>query len=205
MQLLKGKITQSTTDRPPVFSRKILCRGLCALALWISVASPLSGASFPILPEFQLYHSLGTRGSSYTSGAYGFSLHLFDENSGPGRFLQFLIIHVPHHTAGWQNRLGDVFLESNGQGYEISVHDQWENPEGKGATLSLRHIGWSETSRGGAMLGEAAADLLHMGWSWSPGRSPLVVWLFGLDIASLHLPLDQGLEVQVALGMRTVF
>ena len=176
-----------------------------ALTLLISMATPLHGVTFPILPEFQLYHTTGTRGSSYTSGAYGLTLHLFDEASGPGRYLQFLGIHVPHHTAGWQNRLGNVFLESNGQGYEISVHDQWENPAGKGATLSLRHIGWDETSRGGVMLGEAAADFLHMGWSWSPGRPTMVVWLFGLDIASLHLPHDQGMEIQVALGMRSVF
>lgn len=174
---------------------------------WIIFAFPTSieAASFPVVPEFQVYHSIGSRGSTYLSGAAGLAVHLFDEDSGPGRYLHFLSIMVPSHTMYWQNRLGAVSLVSQGKGFEFGVHDQWSNPAGKGATLSLRHLEWEETQRGSKLLGKASVDQLHMGWSWSAERPGFVVWLLGLDVASLHLPIDRGTELQLALGMRTAF
>ena len=165
----------------------------------------LVAESFPVLPEFQVYHTLGTRGSTYTSGAAGFAVHLFDEDGGPGRYFHLLGIAVSPRTAIWQNRLGEVFVISQGQGYEFGVHDQWTDPAGKGATLSLRHIDWEETQLGARMLGKASVDQLHMGWSWSVNGAGYLVWLLGLDIATLHLPGDRASEIQLALGMRTVF
>ncbi len=162
-------------------------------------------ATFPILPEFQVYHTVGNRGSSYSTGAMGFSLHLYDEPGGPGRYLQFLALQIPQKTLGWNSRIGDLFLSKNGTGYEIAVHDQWVSPAGKGATLALRKIQWPEVQAAGVTLGEASSDTLHMGWSWVSGKPIITVWLLGLDISSLNLPDDRQMEAQLALGMRTVF
>ena len=110
------------------------------LLLLISVSYPILGASFPILPEVQVYHTVGSRGSPYSPGALGLSLHLYDEPAGPGRYLHFLVLSIPEKTVAWKGRVGDLFLSKNGIGFEIGVHDQWVTPSGKGATLSLRKI-----------------------------------------------------------------
>ena len=162
-------------------------------------------ASFPILPELQVYHTVGSRGSTYSTGALGLSLHLYDEAQGPGRYLHLLALSIPAKTIGWKSRVGDLFLSEKGSGFEIGVHDQWVNPSGKGATLSLRKIIWPEVFQGDTELGEASSDILHMGWSWVSGTPIITVWLMGLDIATLNLPYDRKREIQFALGMRTAF
>ena len=163
------------------------------------------GGSFPILPEVQVYHTVGTRGSTYTTGALGLSLHLYDEENGPGRYIHLLALSIPKKTIGWKSRVGDLFLSEKGSGIEIGVHDQWLTPSGKGATLSLRKIVWPGVRQGDTELGEASSDILHMGWSWASGTPIITVWLMGLDVASLNLPNDRQLEMQFALGMRTAF
>ena len=54
---------------------------------WMPQSS--NAESFPILPEVQVYHTLGTGGSNYSSGALGVAVHLFDEDGGPGRYMHF--------------------------------------------------------------------------------------------------------------------
>ena len=105
---------------------------------WMPQSS--NAESFPILPEVQVYHTLGTGGSNYSSAALGVAVHLFDEDSEPGRYMHFLSILVPSKTLGFDARIGNLKTASEGQGFEIGVHDQWVNPAGKGATLSLRRI-----------------------------------------------------------------
>ena len=175
------------------------------LLFLISGSCPILGASFPILPEIQLYHTVGSRGSTYSTGALGLSLHLYDEPAGPGRYLHFLALSVPEKTFYWESRLGDLFLSKNGTGFEIGVHDQWVTPSWKGATLSLRKIQWPMVRKAESDLGEATSDIFHMGWSWITGTPIITVWLMGLDIATLNLPHDRKLEIQLALGMRTAF
>ena len=171
----------------------------------ITANSPVFGASFPILPEAQVYHTVGSRGSTYSTGALGLSLHLYDEPAGPGRYIHLLALSIPAKTIGWKSRVGDLFLSENGSGFEIGVHDQWVNPSGKGATLPLRKIQWPKVRQGDTELGEATSDIVHMGWSWITGTPIITVWLLGLDIATLNLPHDRKLEMQFALGMRTAF
>ena len=175
------------------------------LFFFLSCSIQIFGASFPILPEVQVYHSVGSRGSNYSTGALGLSLHLYDEPSGPGRYLHLLALSIPSKTAVLKSRIGDLFLSENGTGYEIGAHDQWVSPSGKGATLSLRKIYWPKVRQGDAEIGEATSDILHMGWSWITGVPIITVWLMGLDFATLNLPNDRKLEMQFALGMRTVF
>jgi len=175
------------------------------LFFFISGSTQIFGASFPVLPEIQVYHTVGSRGSNYSTGALGLSLHLYDEPTGPGRYLHLLALSIPAKTAAWKSRVGDLFLSENGTGFEIGVHDQWVSPSGKGATLSLRKIQWPEVRQGDTYTGEATSDILHMGWSWISGTPIITVWLMGLDIATLNLPHDRKLEIQFALGMRTAF
>ena len=105
---------------------------------WIPQSS--NAESFPILPEIQVYHTLGTGGSNYSSGALGVAGPLFDEDGGPGRYMHFLSILVPSKTLGFNARIGNLKSASEGQRFEIGVHDQWVNPTKKGTTLSLRRI-----------------------------------------------------------------
>ena len=104
----------------------------------VFVNSTIFGATFPVIPEFQAYHTVGSIGSNYTTGALGISLHLFDDPSGPGRYLHVLALSIPEKTVGWQGKVGSMYLSEKASGFEIGIHDQWQTPAGKGATLSLR-------------------------------------------------------------------
>ena len=165
--------------------------------------STILGATFPILPEFQVYHTVGSRGSTYTTGALGISLHLFDEPSGPGRYLHVLALRVPEKTIAWKSKVGPMYISEKSSGFEIGVHDQWESPAGKGATLSLRKIEWPKIHDGNNEFEESSSDILHMGWNWITGKPIVTVWLLGLDIANLNLPSERKLEIQISLGLRT--
>ena len=48
----------------------------------VFVNSTIFGSTFPVIPEFQVYHTVGSRESTYTTGAIGLSLHLFDFELG---------------------------------------------------------------------------------------------------------------------------
>ena len=98
-----------------------------------------------------------------------------------------------------------MYLIENASGFEIGVHDQWQTPAGKGATLSLRKIKFPKVYEGSKEPEDASSDILHMGWNWITGTPIITVWLLGLDIANLNLPYDRKLEIQIALGMRTEF
>ncbi len=174
---------------------------MLGLGLWLW--GPLLWAqSAPVLPEVQLYHSVGSRNSSYTTLAGGMAIHLFDEVGGPSRYLHVLAVQVPN--AGGQTRLSTFGPETDGRGVELGVHDQWTSPAGKAATLSVRHIEW-EAAEEAPAAEKASLDALHMGWSWESGAADWIVWLFGLDITTLHLPHDRPTELQLALGFRSSF
>ena len=167
--------------------------------------STIFGATFPVLPEFQVYHTVGSRGSTYTTGALGVSLHLFDDHDGPGRYLHVLALSIPEKTIAWKSKVGALYLSERASGFEIGVHDQWQTSAGKGATLSLRKIQWPKVHEGDNEAEEASSDILHMGWNWITGTPIITVWLLGLDIANLNLPHDRKLEIQFTLGLRTAF
>ena len=167
--------------------------------------STIFGATFPVLPEFQVYHTVGSRGSTYTTGALGISLHLFDDPAGSGRYLHVLALSIPEKTIAWKSKVGSLYLSEKASGFEIGVHDQWQTPAGKGATFSLRKIQWSKVHEGDNEAEEASSDILHMGWNWITGTPIITVWLLGLDIVNLNLLHDRKLEIQLALGLRTSF
>ena len=167
--------------------------------------STIIGATFPVLPEFQVYHTVGSRGSTYTTGALGVSLHLFDDSAGTGRYLHVLALSILDKKVAWKSKVGSMYLSENASGFEIGVHDQWQTRAGKGATLSLRKIQWPKLHQGDKDPEEASSDILHMGWNWITGKPIITVWLMGLDIANLNLPHDRKLEIQLALGLRTAF
>ena len=183
----------------------LFSKQLFFLLIIISMSNRIFGASFPILPEVQVYHTVGSRGSNYSTGGVGLSLHLYEDSNGSNRYLHLLALGVPVKTIGWRSRVGDVFLSENGSGFELGVHDQWGDLSEKGATLSIRKIKWPKVKKGDFFLGEASSDIFHMGWSWISGVPIITVWLMSLDVASLNLPHDRKLEVEVGLGMRTAF
>ena len=167
--------------------------------------STIFGATFPVLPEFQVYHTVGSRGSTYTTGALGVSLHLSDDPTGPRRYLHVLALSIPEKTIAWKSKVGSLYLSEKASGFEIGVHDQWQTPAVKGSTLSLRKIQWPKVHEGDNEPEEASSDILHMGWNWITGTPIITVWLLGMDIANLNLPHDHKLEIQLALGLRTAF
>tara|TARA_B100001123_G_C14704347_1_gene786640 strand:- start:23 stop:577 length:555 start_codon:yes stop_codon:yes gene_type:complete len=183
-----------------LFLKKILLLIFC-----ISSSSQIFGISFPILPEIQAYHNVGSRGSNYTTGAIGLSIHIYDEQNGPGRYLHFLRLNIPKEIFGWKSRIGNTFLSEDGDGFELGVHDQWEKPFGKGASLSIRKIKWPNVVRGDSVSGEGISEILHLGWSWVSGKPVFLVWLMGLDVASINLPHDRIFEIEIGLGIRTNF
>lgn len=162
--------------------------------------------SFPVIPEFQLYQSVGTRGSIYTTGAAGFAIHLFDEDGGnPGLYLQLLALRSPKSALGFKSQVGGLTALEDGIGYEIGLRNRWGQTPGKSASLTYRNLEWKSVEVEGAAGDSAKAELLHLGWSWSPWETNIVVWLLGLDFASLQLPKNSGGAVQLALGLRTGF
>jgi len=170
-----------------------------------SLSNQIFCASFPVLPEIQVYHTVGSRGSNYSTVGLGVSIHLYDEQNEPGRYLHLLTLGIPEKTFGWKSRVGDVFLDEDGHGFEIGVHDKWGSPPGKGASLSIRKIKWPKVFSGNSHLGEGSSDILHLGWSWISGKPILLVWLMGLDISSINLPHNRIFELEFSLGMRTSF
>ena len=180
-------------------------RQLFLLIFLISSSNKIFSSSFPILPEFQAYHNVGNRGSNYSTAAFGLSIHLYDEQNGPGRYLHLLNLIIPKETFGWRSRVGNVFLNEEGYGLELGVHDQWKNQLGKGATFSVRKIKWPKINRGSNFTGEGVSEIVHLCWSWISGRPIFLVWLMGLDISSIRLPHDSIFELEISLGMRTSF
>ena len=178
---------------------------LYLLTILISLSNQIFSASFPILPEIQVYHTVGSRGSNYSTGGLGISIHLYDNQNEPGRYLHLLALSIPEKSFGWKSRVGDVFLREDGYGFELGLHDQWKNPSGKGASLSIRKIKWPKVLKGDSTPGEGNSDILHLGWSWISGKPIFLVWLMGLDISSIDLPHDRILEIEFGLGMRTSF
>lgn len=178
---------------------------LLLLIILIPSSNQIFCASFPILPEIQVYHTVGSRGSNYSTGGLGVSIHLYDEQNEPGRYLHLLALSIPEKTFGWKGRIGDVFLGEDGHGLELGVHDKWGAASEKGASLSIRKIKWPKVFSGNSYLGEGSSDILHLGWSWISGKPILLVWLMGLDFSSIDLPHDRILELEISLGMRTSF
>jgi len=195
MKLIPPEMISAYWKTSLLFFALTLCSG----------AEALKAASFPVLPELQLYHSLGTEGSSYSTIAAGTSIHLNANPSGPERFLQLLLLHVPQKVADIKGNLGKLTMETDGKGIELAVHDQWASPAGKGATLSLRHISWDQSSDGNEIFKDVSTDVLHMGWNWASGGASVIVWMFGFDLASIHYPWEHRAEVRFALGSRTAF
>jgi len=183
----------------------LLPKKFILLILFILTSNIVRGASFPILPEIQVYHTVGSRGSNYSTGGIGLSLHLYDEQDGSSRYIHLLALSIPKKTFGWKSKVGDSILSEKGSGYELGVHDQWVSPSSKGATLSIRKITWPKLSLGNSQEGEGSSDILHMGWSWISGSPIITVWLMSLDIASLNMPFDRKIELEFGLGIRTFF
>ena len=182
-----------------------LLKYLFLILLYFSVNPQIFSSSFPILPEVQVYHTLGTEGSNYSSGALGIAIHLNYDNLGPSRYLHLLALNIPAKTVGWKSKVGGSFVNENGLGFEIGVHDQWINPVGKGAALTLRKIEWPEIQAENSILEYGVSDILHMGWSWSLSDPIITVWLLGLDLAITNLGFKKIYEIQLALGLRSVF
>ncbi|GIT04472.1 MAG: hypothetical protein CM1200mP28_17310 [Deltaproteobacteria bacterium] len=70
---------------------------------------------------------------------------------------------IPEKTIAWKSKVGSLYLSEKASGFEIGVHDQWQMPAGKGATLSLRKIQGPQSSEGDNEAKEASSDILHMG------------------------------------------
>ncbi|MBF0238273.1 MAG: hypothetical protein HQM12_11255 [SAR324 cluster bacterium] len=173
--------------------------------LIIGVGGVVSGtyAAFPVMPEIQAYHSWGTRNSNYSSIAAGISLFLSTNYASADRTLHILKITVPADVADVNMRVGGWFMDSEGNGVELGIHDQWhKSGETRGASLSLRHIRWDKTHIGASPLGKTTANMIHLGWS--SGKT-VMSFLFGIDFVSINTPNDSFAEAQFMAGARTAF
>ena len=173
------------------------------ILLWWLPTNVIAQSS--VQPELYAYQTFGNRGSSYTSIATGVGIYLMDQDDGgPQRYLQSLVLFVPQVSLGTESKLGDHFLLSSGQGLEIVLHDQWRDPVGKGAQISLRHLRWTDAAKAKNEMGDpVSTTIFHMGWNGSIEAIPSnLVWFLGLDVAQLFLPGTSYGEIQGAVGLR---
>lgn len=158
-------------------------------------------ADSKVLPELQVYHSFGAQGSSYSTVAGGLAIQLSVEQRGSVRWLQLLGLYSPEQTFNRQSKAGEWLLESDGQGFEIGLYDQKQVFDYfQGANTALRHLEW-EKARSGDVVGKVSADVLHLGWA----LGTTLMFLWGIDFASIQTPKDHLFEIQLTLGSRFAF
>lgn len=170
--------------------------------LVLSFESPqICHAQAIVTPEFQAYHSIGTRESTYSSLAGGVGVRLSDQSANPMRRLQLLMVYVSQEVLGIGGKLAGWILSSDGYGLEIGLNDQRPTLKAsKGANISLRRVTWDDVHLG-TKHGDATQDTLHLGWS----AGSMMMAFMGLDFASTQLPRGRILEVQMAVGARVGF
>jgi len=158
-------------------------------------------SAFPILPEIQVYHTIGTRESSYSTVSGGLAIQLSNQQLGRNRWMHVLGIYNPELIANSRVRVSSWSVYSEGLGLELGLYDQWgKNSIQAGASIGLRHIEW-EKARLGDTEGKLTTDIFHMGWA--SGKK--FMFLFGVDIGTIHTPLGSFMELQLALGGRYNF
>ncbi|MBF0286590.1 MAG: hypothetical protein HQM14_02135 [SAR324 cluster bacterium] len=154
-----------------------------------------------MLPEIQLYHTLGNRGSSYSTVAGGLAIQLSTQQIGPNRWLHVLGVYSPEQIGAARGKVAGWNFHSNGRGLEIGIYDQKRMMNYfKGANIALRHIEWNETHTG-HKTGKISTDIVHLGWT--TGSKILI--LFGLDLATIHTPENSIMELEIALGSKIAF
>ena len=188
-----------------LLAMRIKIFGFCFVLILVGCLPTNVCAQSSVQPELYTYQTFGNRGSSYTSIATGVGIYLMDrDDSGPQRYLQSLVLFVPQASLVTESKLGDHYLLSSGQGLEIVLHDQWRDPVGKGAQISLRHLRWTDAAKAKNEMGDpVSTTIFHMGWNGSIEAIPSnLVWFLGLDVAQLFLPGTSYGEIQGAVGLR---
>ncbi len=154
-----------------------------------------------MLPEIQVYHTLGNRGSSYSTVAGGLAIQLSTQQVGPDRWLHILGTYSPEQIGTARGKIAGWNFHSHGQGLEIGIYDQKRMLNYfKGANIALRHIDWNEAHLGNK-IGKVSADILHLGWT--TGSKILI--LVGLDFATIHTPTGSLMELEIAFGSKIAF
>jgi len=172
---------------------------LCCIIFSVFAISSIYAAS--LLPEIQAYHSLGSRGSNYSTIAGGLAIRLSIQQLGPDRWLHFLGLYSPQQIGSARGKAAGWTFHSHGQGIEIGIYDQKRLVGAfKGATVALRHLEWAETHLGNK-TGKISSDVIHLGWT----AGSTFMFLLGLDFATLHTPRGTLMELQIALGGRLAF
>ncbi len=152
-------------------------------------------------PEIQAYHTLGNRGSSYTTVAGGLTTDLSSSYLGPDRKLQLLFLYIPEQLIGLGGKVAGWNLHSHGIGWEVGLFDQSRFTDYvKGGMLSWRHLEWEDT-HAGRQEGRTTADILHIGWT----AGPKILSLLGINVATFQTPGGPLMELQVELGLRYDF
>ena len=180
-----------------VNSQKIMgC--LAALLLPLSMGHAAGSA---VLPEIRAYHSFGSRGSSYSTVAGGLAIQLSVEQRGKARWLHLLGLYSPTETLTHRGKIEQWVFDSHGQGFEIGLYDQKKLFDYfQGANTALRHLEWEEAHLG-KEGGKISTDVVHLGWA--VGTTLMFLW--GIDFASLQTPQGSLFEVQFAFGSRLAF
>lgn len=176
--------------------RKLVC---CTIFLVLSISSVCAAPS--LLPEVQVYHSLGSRDSNYSTIAGGLAIQLSIKQIGPNRWLHLLGLYSPEQIGPARGKAAGWTFYSHGQGAEIGIYDQTRLIGAfKGAAIALRHLEWANTHLGNK-IGKISSDVIHLGWT--AGSTFMV--LLGVDFATLHTPEGSLMELQIALGGRIAF
>ncbi|MBF0279063.1 MAG: hypothetical protein HQM13_14780 [SAR324 cluster bacterium] len=171
----------------------------CLLFFSVSASCPIYAVS--LLPEIQAYHSLGNRDSNYSTLAGGLAIQLSIRQLGPDRWLHLLGLFSPEQVGSARGKAGGWIFHSDGKGIEIGIYDQKRLIGAfKGAAVSIRHLEWDETHLGNK-IGKISSDVIHLGWT----AGSTLMFLMGVDLATLSTPEGTLTELQFALGGRIAF
>ena len=176
--------------------RKLLC---CIILLIPAIQTGFADSG--ILPEFQVFHSIGSRNSNYSTVAGGVAIQLSIKELGPSRWVHLLGLYGPEEIASARGNIVGWDLRSSGIGFEIGLYDQksmFGNFEG--AKIALRRLEWKEATLGNNR-GKVAADILHLGWNFGTK----LMLILGLNIARIDTPDDDLTEYQLVVGGRMDF
>lgn len=154
-----------------------------------------------LLPEIQVYHNFGHRGSSYSTVAGGMAIQLSAKQLGPNRWLHILGLFSPESLGSARGKIVGWNFHSEGKGIEIGVYDQKRKiSHFTGAKISLKHLEWEDT-HAGKVRGRSSTDVLTLGWTYGS----TIMYTFGADIGTIHTPKGNIIEMQTSIGARWAF
>lgn len=169
--------------------------------IYLLLGASTTMAVSDVLPEIQIYHNIGHRGSSYSTVAGGMAIQLSRKQTGPTQWLHVLLLYSPEQIGSARGKTAGWHFHSHGQGLEIGMINLWRNVSHfRGANIALRHLEWEDTHYG-SMRGTISKDVIHFGWT----RGKQLMYFLGADFGTSHTPRGSITEVEFTFGGRWAF